>query len=286
MSTSNIGAEGFKWFIGIVEDTADPLMLGRVRVRVFQEHSEDISTDQLHWAIMIMPVTSASLNSVGQSPTGIAVNSYVFGFFIDGKEKQFPAILGTWHKIPGMDVNRHDVSALARGTQTLTKEQIGPEPASAYATEYPNNKVIQTLSGHAIEIDDTPNAERLHVYHKSGSYIEINQDGRTVTKIVDDDINVVIKNKTIYVNSGDITITAAGGKITMTSAKDVTIKSNSKISLTAPNIKSSANWSHDGDINMSGTLTATNDVVGGGKSLKSHVHGGVQTGGGTTSSPL
>lgn len=41
----------------------------------------------------------------------------------------------------------------------------------------------------------------------------------------------------------------------------------------------------DGDVQVTGTLTATEDVVGGGKSLKNHVHTGVQAGGGLSGAP-
>ncbi|HET8688098.1 MAG TPA: hypothetical protein VFM18_15795, partial [Methanosarcina sp.] len=44
------------------------------------------------------------------------------------------------------------------------------EQLSPYNATYPNNKVYESPTGHVIEIDDTPNSERLHVYHKSGSY--------------------------------------------------------------------------------------------------------------------
>jgi hypothetical protein len=40
-----------------------------------------------------------------------------------------------------------------------------------------------------------------------------------------------------------------------------------------------------GDVNCDKTVTATPDVVGGGKSLKTHVHTGVTTGGGTSGPP-
>ncbi len=40
-----------------------------------------------------------------------------------------------------------------------------------------------------------------------------------------------------------------------------------------------------GDASFSGTVTAATDVIGGGKSLKTHTHGGVTTGGGTTGPP-
>ncbi|WP_375194776.1 hypothetical protein [Sphingobium sp.] len=41
-----------------------------------------------------------------------------------------------------------------------------------------------------------------------------------------------------------------------------------------------------GDIKLNGTLIATTDVVGGGKSLKGHKHGGVQAGGAQTGTPV
>lgn len=41
----------------------------------------------------------------------------------------------------------------------------------------------------------------------------------------------------------------------------------------------------DGDIRSTGTITADTDVVGGGKSLKSHTHGGVQSGGAFSGPP-
>jgi len=41
----------------------------------------------------------------------------------------------------------------------------------------------------------------------------------------------------------------------------------------------------EGDITTVGGISATGDIVAGGKSLKTHVHGGVQTGGGVTGPP-
>jgi phage baseplate assembly protein V len=40
-----------------------------------------------------------------------------------------------------------------------------------------------------------------------------------------------------------------------------------------------------GDVTIEGTLTARDDVIGGGKSLKGHAHGGIQTGSGFSGPP-
>lgn len=53
-------------------------------------------------------------------------------------------------------------------------------PKSFYKTRYPHNKARITPSGHIIEIDDTPGAERLRVGHKNGTYVEIGPDGTRV----------------------------------------------------------------------------------------------------------
>lgn len=74
-------------------------------------------------------------------------------------------------------------------------------------------------------------------------------------------------------NSGAATITDGKGA-TMTLNGDGTITSTASA------------WNHTGPINVTGTVTASTDVIGGGKSLKSHVHSGVVVGGGNTGSPV
>lgn len=46
-----------------------------------------------------------------------------------------------------------------------------------------------------------------------------------------------------------------------------------------------ANVTVNGNVDISGTATATEDVIGGGKSLKNHKHTGVQAGGGASGGP-
>lgn len=98
------GREGFYWWHGVVEDVADPLMLGRCRVRVFGYHTEDLvelPTTDLPWAYPMQPITSAALSGIGTSPTGLLVGSHVFGFFRDDDEGQDPVIIGSFGGIPG-----------------------------------------------------------------------------------------------------------------------------------------------------------------------------------------
>ncbi len=201
MTTKNLGAEGFFWWFGVVEDRDDPQKLGRVKVRVHNFHGDKVKTPtaDLQWAFIIMQPTSASYQKTGLSPTGLMVGSTVVGFFADGGEGQMPMILGSLPGIEDKDPAKHDVTLLAREVNPLNKNTVGPEPASAYSATYPYNRVYQSESGHIIELDDTPNKERIHVFHRTGTYTEINHEGRRVNKIVGDDIEVVLKDKTVYI---------------------------------------------------------------------------------------
>lgn len=222
MTTKNVGQEGFRWFLGIVEDVLDPKQLGRVKVRVINE-DDDFDTEQLTWSHVMMPTTSACVDGVGDSPN-LSVGSRVVGFYLDGEEKQQPMILGSFPTIPSNDENRHSLNWLHRGKSILEKQTIGPEPSNPYAGEYPFNRTITTKGGHVIELDDTPQNERVHIYHKSGAYIEINSEGRLVIKTPVDSMDIAGGIKTIY----------ASGDVDVASEKNVTIGAASGIKMGAP----------------------------------------------------
>ena len=83
---------------GIVEDRDDPLQMGRVRVRIFGYHNsnvDELPTEVLPWATIILPTTNASNSGIGQSPIGMVLGTRVIGFFADGDEGQQPTIFGT-----------------------------------------------------------------------------------------------------------------------------------------------------------------------------------------------
>lgn len=222
--------EEFKWFLGIVEDVEDPLQLGRAKVRVISEH-EDVQTEDLPWAFVMTPTTSASVTGVGETPSLIA-GSRIVGFYLDDLEKQLMMIMGTFPTIPDMNDDKHSFPYLARGKQTLEKKLIGPEPKSSYAAKYPYNKVIQTRSGHVIEYDDTPENERIHIFHKSGSYVEINPNGSMVIKSVDKKYDIVGGDHEMFVK-GNANIKVEG-KCDIHANKAASISSDVGLKLKAP----------------------------------------------------
>jgi len=90
-------------------------------------------------------------------------------------------------------------------------------PENTYAAEYPFNHVYESESGHLLEFDDTPNKERILLYHHSGTETEITAEG---TK------NEVNKDSTH-------TITEKDNKVFIKGNSDITINGRHKIMLNA-----------------------------------------------------
>ena len=100
---SEFMGKSFVWFVGVVEDRADPKRLGRLRVRCLGYHTEDLlklPTADLPWAHMMNPITSATVSGLGQTPLGAVEGSWVVGFFQDGADAQMPIIIGTLPGVP------------------------------------------------------------------------------------------------------------------------------------------------------------------------------------------
>ena len=93
-----MGRDGFTWFIGVCEDRDDPKALGRIRVRCFGYHTDDLTkipTQDLPWAQVILPPTA----QVGAFHN-IKPGDWVFGFFRDPDTLQQPVIMGIMPGIP------------------------------------------------------------------------------------------------------------------------------------------------------------------------------------------
>ena len=232
--------QSFRWFVASIEDvTSDPHQLGRVKIRIINQHDfDEVDTEELLYAQLAMPAMDASYFGVGRSPTGLEVGTRCFGFFMDGNRKNTPIIIGTFHHKPENKEENHWVHGLAREKQTIDsknellegKEKLVKEPPSAYASKYPYNKTFTTPQGHAFEVDDTKGEERIHIYHKSGTYIEINKTGRTVIKCVDDIYEIDAKNKHLLVKGNviieiDGNVTAkVGGNVDVDIAGSTNVK--------------------------------------------------------------
>ena len=69
-------------------------------------------------------------------------------------------------------------------------------------SQYPHNHVRMSESGHVEEWDDSPGAERLHRFHKTGTFEEIQPDGTKVNKIVGNNFEITYGEKDVFIQGG------------------------------------------------------------------------------------
>lgn len=105
------------------------------------------------------------------------------------------------------------------------------QPISAYSAQYPYNHVYESESGHLIEQDDTPGKERLHWYHRSGTFTEFHPAGMRVDRTNAHRYNIVTGNYESIISgeekksiTTDYTLNL-GGRLTLKSGKDISITS-------------------------------------------------------------
>ena len=122
------------------------------------------------------------------------------------------------------------------------------EPYPAYNPLYPYNQANETESGHVFELDDTPGFERVHIAHRTGSYVEWFPTGTKVEKITKSNYQIVMADDHLHV-MGRVMITVDG---------DTMIRVKGDVSL-------------EGGGNMSANIAGDMDLsIGGGFNLKAN----------------
>jgi hypothetical protein len=123
---------------------------------------------------------------------------------------------------------------------SLKKERITANNTSSverepyYNAEYPYNKVYESESGHALEFDDTRDNERVHLYHRAGSYMEYGPDGSMVERVQKDKFSVTVGDESVLVK-GDVTVTVEGNANILVKGT-YTLESEGNMTLKAPRI--------------------------------------------------
>jgi hypothetical protein len=216
------GRDKFVWWTGIVEGRKDPLLMSRIQVRIFGWHTEikqgpkdQIPTEELLWA---HPALACNAHQITHVPKE---GDMVMGFFMDHEDAQHPFYMFVLPSFPAkiypedkgfsdpaldvetrpkhyflktptryppeIDLNEPTTSRTARHDFLMKTPIWSPNYLSeitTYDPVYPYNFSIQGESGHFIDIDDTPDKERITIMHKSGSFIEFTPIGDILIKSV------------------------------------------------------------------------------------------------------
>lgn len=197
---------------GIVENVFDPLEQGRVQVRIVGAHTENRSllpTDDLPWAEIMMPVTSAGISGVGFAPVGLVNGSTVAGIFKDGDDKQEPIVMWSAGGRASRFINQqfgfndpegfypkggqeagHDTNLLARGiynnestqafeSSRVTSDDAQVDPGAPKPSENPAMDSKAPWMPFAIGergVSEESNAARVREYHKVGNGTAFGED--------------------------------------------------------------------------------------------------------------
>ena len=175
-----MGRDGFIWWIGVIEDRNDPDKIGRVRVRCLGYHTEnkdDIPTEDLPWAHVILPPT-APYGALHNLVPGM----WVMGFWKDPAFMQEPIVTGI---IPGYPIETPDST---KGFNDPGGSDYGPYPTrtkepdtsrlarsekSIDQTEYKPHDEIEERDGAVTTGVPTANSEAIV---KTGSVTTANFD--------------------------------------------------------------------------------------------------------------
>jgi hypothetical protein len=138
------------------------------------------------------------------------------------------------------------------------------QPAGDYNARYPFNNVYESESGHIMEYDDTPGAERIHQMHRSGTYYEIDHNGTRTHYVKGDNYDIrlhddymYVKGKVVHTFDDEVMIRyndradiSAAWKLQLWSGGDIDIHSKRNINFKADG---DINFQADGHINLHGT---------------------------------
>lgn len=130
------------------------------------------------------------------------------------------------------------------------------QPPIPYNAQYPFNHVMQTESGHILEFDDTPHSERVHIYHKSGTFTEVDANGTQVNRIVGDGYEILERNGFVQVH-GSLNVTIDG-------AHNIYVKNAMNLNVDGV---TTVNLFNDAIMNVSGDMSLS---VGGTFALKAN----------------
>ena len=257
--------------LGKVVDNNDPKKWNRVRVEVPKLYG-DTPVEELPWC------TPRDISHAGNTSTCGSFGVPVLGSFVYVTLKDNDPNFPEWEGGP---------------TATRTKK------GEIQDTNYPFRYGHLDERGNYIYVDRQ--TDDIEILHKSGTKIHIAPNGAVTVEIVNNETIHVAGNVNLDID-GDLTANV-DGNVNATVGGDVSAEVEGNLDCIANgtgNLESGGAMTlkgstvtiigttitHQGAVSGNSTATYTGDVVGAGKSLSTHKHGGVQAGSGQTSTPV
>ena len=131
----------------------------------------------------------------------------------EGAEKYADGTEGDW-------IEGYTKPFLTRKTWLTAANNFIMEPLSGIRnSKYPFNHVLESESGHFVQFDDTEGNERILIYHRKGTFVEIDKDSNVVIKATGNITNIVAGSMDTYIHGnysltvdGNMEVRTTGGK--------------------------------------------------------------------------
>jgi len=125
-------------------------------------------------------------------------------------------------------------------------DETWEQPLAPFGGKYPHSQVFETESGHVITLDDTPTHENISLYHRKGTFLDIDANGTQVNKIVGDGYTIVDRNGSIFIGGRCVLTVGNGVSIVVQGNADIEVEGASVI-----NLKNTADINVANDLNLS-----------------------------------
>jgi predicted chitinase len=137
-------------------------------------------------------------------------------------------------------------STRSKQIQIANTDETWEQPIAPFGGKYPYSKVHETESGHIFTLDDTPTHENISLYHRKGTFLDIDANGTQVNKIIGDGYTIVDRNGSIFIGGRCVLTVGNGVSILVQGNADIEVEGASVI-----NLKNNADISVANDLNLS-----------------------------------
>ena len=175
----------------IVRDNLDPYKSGRVKIDIIPLGLKNM------WAEPACQVGGSDVHGSYIIPR---VGDKVFVFF-DGNNINHPIYFATspsQKDIPKAFSGEVDPVIKTRNSSVMVTPKFS-EPTTNASVEYPYGQGVKFPGGVLIIVDESGGESKVAMYHPIGSYEEFAGDGTHIVRVAEDDYEIIIGKKFMYV---------------------------------------------------------------------------------------
>lgn len=127
------------------------------------------------------------------------------------------------------------------------------QPLAPFGGIYPYSKVYESESGHLMVFDDSPGHENISLYHRTGSFVDIDANGTMVHKIVGDGYVIMDRNGFVTIEGKCNVHIGGSATVLVEGSADIEVKGSTNAvfhNQVDIGCATDVNWAIGGDLNL------------------------------------